>query len=81
MGTSDSIVHVPKITAWHGTDEEWTELIRIVARNCTCDPSTRSVVASSSCAPHRMVLADQRALDGLVFARRMVTLFCREELS
>ena len=33
-----------------------------------------------TCAPHRMLLEDQRALDGLLFARRFAARFQHEEL-
>jgi hypothetical protein len=35
----------------------------------------------STCAPHRMLTEDQRALNGLLFVRRVVDRLRREEFS
>jgi hypothetical protein len=72
------VVSVPRLTTWHGTQEESAELIWIVASNCTCDP-TRWAAGSSVCPPHRMLREDQRALDGLVFVRRIAARLAFEE--
>lgn len=65
-------------TTWHGSDQAWYELVRIVAGNCTCDP-LRWRDGGTLCAPHHMLRHDQRALDGLLFATRIVESLCREE--
>jgi len=38
-------------------------------------------VRLATCAPHRMLTEDQRALNGLLFARRMAERLLREEFS
>ena len=38
-------------------------------------------VRLATCAPHRMLTEDQRALNGLLFARRMAERLSREEFS
>jgi hypothetical protein len=53
---------------WSGTHEESRDLANAIANNCTCtysEAETRRVI----CAPHHMLVRDQRALDGLLFVR------------
>lgn len=59
---------------WHGTVAEQLELQASVARNCICtlDPVF-------TCAAHIMMDGDQRAIDGLLFARKIVECLRREE--
>ena len=57
---------------WNGTAEEWRELQIVVMRHCTC--ATPQV-----CATHEMVVRDQRAINGMVFARRIVERLLVEE--
>ena len=53
---------------WSGTQEESRDLVNAIANNCTClygeDEVRRAI-----CAPHHMLVRDQRALDGLLFVR------------
>ena len=66
--------------AWHGTHQDSLALIQAIARNCTCQfglMGVRLVV----CAPHEMLVGDQRALDGLLFARHMAARLRSEEFS
>jgi hypothetical protein len=63
---------------WHGTQTESQELIGAITRYCVCPP-TAADGASLECAPHRMLLTDQRALNGLVFARRIADQLRTEE--
>ena len=65
---------------WHGTQQESFALVGAVARNCTCEVGPDGV-RTLTCSPHRMLTADQRALDGLLFARRMADRLLREEFS
>jgi hypothetical protein len=64
-------------TIWNGTDEEARRLMRAIERNCNC--SNPLTGPGGMCAPHRMILEDQRALDGLLFARRIVARLTDEE--
>ena len=63
---------------WHGTQQESFDLINAIARNCTCEFGLMGV-RLLTCAPHRMLTEDQRALNGLLFARRMAKRLHREE--
>lgn len=62
----------PKETmVWHGTTEEISALVDAVTRNCTCEFGMMGK-RLFTCAPHKMMHEDQRALNGLLFARRTV---------
>jgi hypothetical protein len=65
---------------WHGTQQESFDLVNAIARNCTCEFGLMGV-RLATCAPHRMLTEDQRALNGLLFARRMAERLRREELT
>ena len=65
---------------WHGTQQESFDLVNAIARNCTCEFGLLGVRVTT-CASHRMLTEDQRALDGLLFARHMVERLLREEFS
>jgi hypothetical protein len=65
---------------WHGTQQESFDLVNAIARNCTCEFGLMGV-RLATCAPHRMLTDDQRALNGLLFARRMAERLRREEFS
>jgi hypothetical protein len=73
-------VRRPPTSVWHGTREESFALLDAVARNCGCEFS-QTGLRLANCAPHRMLVDDQRALDGLVFARRIAVRLRREEWS
>ncbi len=65
---------------WHGTAEEASELVDVLTRHCSCKFSARGELRAT-CAPHRMLIDDQRALNGLLFARRMARRFRLEEFA
>ena len=65
---------------WNGTREESLALVDAIARNCTCEFGLMGV-RLSTCTSHRMLTEDQHALNGLLFARRVVDGLKREELS
>ena len=52
------------------------DLVGAVGRNCCCE---YGVGVRTCCSAHRMIAEDQRALDGLLFARRMADQLRREE--
>jgi hypothetical protein len=56
-------------TVWHGTQQESVDLLAAVGTHCTCQV-TRAGVRCTTCPAHSMLVEEQRALDGLVFARR-----------
>lgn len=65
---------------WHGTTAESSDLVNAIARYCECTYALNGS-RSKTCGPHSMLLADQRALDGLVWMRRDATRLRREEFS
>ena len=65
---------------WHGTREESIELVNVVSRNCGCAFGATEVPLST-CSAHRMLIEDQRALDGLLFMRSMRQRLFGEEFS
>jgi hypothetical protein len=65
---------------WNGTREESLALVNAIARNCDCQFGLMGV-RLKTCSLHRMLVEDQRALNGLLFARRMAQRLRREEFS
>src|SRR5207302_8665796 len=65
---------------WHGTQTEALELLQALSRNCSC-VVTAEGVRLSTCAPHEMLSSDQRAIDGLLFARRIASRLRGEEFN
>lgn len=63
---------------WHGTQAETFELLQALSRNCSC-VVTAEGVRLSTCGPHKMLASDQRAIDGLLFARRIAERLKSEE--
>jgi hypothetical protein len=66
--------------SWCGTDDELLQLTAAVGHNCAC-ANNSSTPARPSCPAHRMLWQDQRALNGLLFARHIVDRLLREEFS
>jgi hypothetical protein len=66
--------------SWHGTQAETFALLEALSRNCAC-VVTREGVRVSTCGPHRMLVKDQRAMNGLLFARRIADRLRAEELA
>jgi hypothetical protein len=62
---------------WHGTRQESLELLHAVRQHCTCEIEQGRMVAT--CPPHTMLARDQRAVDGLLFMRRMAERLLAEE--
>jgi hypothetical protein len=69
---------MPTSVLWHGSQTEALELLQALSRNCSC-VLTAEGVRLSTCDPHKMVSADQRAIDGLLFARRIAGRLRAEE--
>ena len=63
---------------WHGTLNERLDLANAVRRNCACEFGLMGV-RLSTCASHHMLNEDQRALDGLLFGRRIAGRLSDEE--
>jgi hypothetical protein len=63
---------------WHGSPEEALSLVSCIARHCTCEFDSLGA-RRTTCAVHHMLAEDQRALDGLLFARFMAQRLSQEE--
>lgn len=63
---------------WHGTQQESMELVNAVARYCACEYGMYGI-RTVLCGGHEMLLKDQRALNGLLFVRRITERLKREE--
>jgi hypothetical protein len=65
--------------AWHGTGLETESLLEAVAHNCGCELGVAGI-RMSTCGAHQMLVDDQRALNGLLFARYLAPRLFREEM-
>jgi hypothetical protein len=63
---------------WHGTPTEGLELARAFNRYCSCVVTAQGRRVSV-CPPHGMLCSDQRAIDRLLFARRIAARLRNEE--
>ena len=74
----DGLIRMPTRTQWHGTPTEELELTRALTRHCMCmfDAQSRQLCM---CAGHEMLHSDQRAIDGLLFSRRIAARLRNEE--
>ena len=64
-------------TFWNGTPDEALALLQAVRAHCACRVEGGRTVAA--CASHAMLASDQRAVDGLLFMRRMAPRLLAEE--
>ena len=69
---------MPIAARWHGNQQDAFDLVNAIARHCTCEFGAKAVRVST-CSSHRILIEDQRALDGLLFARRIRPRLLREE--
>jgi hypothetical protein len=63
---------------WNGTFTEQLELIAAIERNCECIFDAAGLRVQP-CAAHAMLAGDQRALNGLLWTRRLAKLRLAEE--
>jgi len=63
---------------WHGTQKDSNDLVNAIAHNCACEFGLMGV-RMATCGPHAMLIEDQRALNGLLFARRIADRLRKEE--
>jgi hypothetical protein len=63
---------------WNGTVDEYAALAAAVHRVCAC-PDKLGEHAGKRCAAHQMLSGDQRAVDGLLFGRRIADRLRGEE--
>jgi hypothetical protein len=61
---------VARLAVWHGTEAQLLALLDAVQRNCHCARAACDT-SGTRCEAHMMLAFDQRALDGLLFARWM----------
>jgi hypothetical protein len=64
-------------TTWNGTTDEALALLHALRAHCECRVDDGRTVAP--CASHAMLAKDQRAVDGLLFMRRMAARLLAEE--
>jgi hypothetical protein len=62
---------------WNGTTDEALSLLHTLRAHCTCTIEDGRTVAA--CAGHQMLAHDQRAVDGLLFMRRLAVRLLAEE--
>ena len=62
---------------WNGTTEEALALLHALRTHCECRVESGRIL--SACASHSMLARDQRAVDGLLFMRRMAARLLAEE--
>jgi hypothetical protein len=64
---------------WKGTTDEALALLHALREHCNCHVDQGRTVAP--CAGHSMLALDQRAVDGLLFMRRMAPRLLSEEFN
>ena len=64
---------------WNGTTDEALALLHALREHCDCRVEAGRIVAA--CASHLMLAHDQRAVDGLLFMRRMAARLLAEEFA
>jgi hypothetical protein len=70
---------MPRRVTWNGTTDEALALLHALRAHCECAVHDGRTV--SACASHSMLAHDQRAVDGLVFMRRMAARLLAEEFA
>jgi hypothetical protein len=68
---------MPHCITWNGTTDEALALLHALREHCVCTIEHGKTVAP--CAAHTMLAQDQRAIDGLLFMRRMAARLLTEE--
>lgn len=68
-----------KQVVWHGTADEALALLAVVKEHCECRKTNHRVTAV--CPAHEMLSREQRAIDGLLFMRRMAERLIIEEFA
>ena len=64
---------------WKGSTDEALALLNALREHCDCHVEQGRTVAP--CAGHTMLARDQRAIDGLLFMRRMAARLLAEEFA
>jgi hypothetical protein len=68
-----------RFAAWHGGEADILRLVQAIENNCTCSRARHDEQRRTPCAAHQMLAFDQRALDGLLFARWLAARLQDEE--
>ena len=68
---------MPRRITWNGTTDEALVLLHALREHCECRVDNGRTVAI--CASHTLLVRDQRAVDGLLFMRRMAARLLAEE--
>jgi hypothetical protein len=63
---------------WNGTTDEALALLQALRAHCECQVEDGGRIVAP-CGAHVMLTGDQRAVDGLVFMRRMAARLLTEE--
>ena len=66
-----------RMTVWHGTTDERDDLLKAIEHNCECQ--NEGGFTTRVCPAHDMLGREQRTLDRLLFARRIVARLRAEE--
>jgi hypothetical protein len=64
---------------WNGTTDEALALLQALREHCDCRVDHGRILAP--CSGHTMLARDQRAIDGLLFMRRMAARLLVEEFA
>ena len=64
---------------WNGTTDEALALLHALREHCDCHVEQGRTVAP--CAGHQMLARDQRAVDSLLFMRRMAARLLAQEFA
>ncbi|MBV9598956.1 MAG: hypothetical protein JOZ87_19095 [Chloroflexi bacterium] len=62
---------------WNGTTEEALALLHALRAHCECQVEDGRTIVP--CGGHAMLVSDQRAIDGLLFMRRLAARLLTEE--
>jgi len=62
---------------WNGTTDEALALLQALRTHCECQVEDGRTIVS--CGAHAMLVSDQRAIDGLLFMRRLAARLLTEE--
>ena len=67
-----------KGVTWHGSETEALLLLQALNRHCSCTYGANGA-RRTTCPPHRILVEDQRVVDGLLFMRRIAARLRSEE--
>jgi hypothetical protein len=77
--TEIGITLMARRISWNGSPDEALALLQALREHCDCRVELGRTVAP--CSGHTMLARDQRAVDGLLFMRRMAARLLAEEFA